>query len=74
MPLFNGVYVQNCTLTKLGSAHLVQQSNLQSYTDTMRKIVVAITGASGSFYGVRLLVRLKSAGCETHLVASPAGV
>jgi 4-hydroxy-3-polyprenylbenzoate decarboxylase len=37
-------------------------------------VVVGITGATGALYGVRLLQRLKAAGRETHLVASPAGV
>lgn len=39
-----------------------------------RRVVVGITGATGALYGVRLLQRLKAAGRETHLVASPAGV
>ncbi|HET6598504.1 MAG TPA: UbiX family flavin prenyltransferase [Burkholderiaceae bacterium] len=39
-----------------------------------RVVVVGVTGATGALYGVRLLQRLKAAGCETHLVASPAGV
>ncbi len=38
------------------------------------RVVVGITGATGAVYGVRLLARLKAAGCETHLVASPSGV
>jgi 4-hydroxy-3-polyprenylbenzoate decarboxylase len=38
------------------------------------RVVVGITGATGALYGVRLLERLKAAGRETHLVASPAGV
>jgi 4-hydroxy-3-polyprenylbenzoate decarboxylase len=38
------------------------------------RVVVGITGATGALYGVRLLQRLKALGCETHLVASPAGV
>jgi 4-hydroxy-3-polyprenylbenzoate decarboxylase len=38
------------------------------------KVVVGISGASGAIYGVRLLQRCRQAGCETHLVASPAGV
>ena len=38
------------------------------------RVVVGISGASGAVYGVRLLQRLRAAGCETHLVASPAGV
>lgn len=39
-----------------------------------QRLVVAITGASGSVYGVRLLERLRETpGWETHLVMSPAG-
>jgi 4-hydroxy-3-polyprenylbenzoate decarboxylase len=38
-----------------------------------RRIVVAITGATGAVYGVRLLQRLQAAsGVETHLVVSDA--
>jgi 4-hydroxy-3-polyprenylbenzoate decarboxylase len=40
-----------------------------------RRIVVAITGATGAVYGVRLLQRLQHmAGIETHLVISDAAV
>ena len=38
------------------------------------RVVVGITGATGAVYAVRLLQRLRSAGRETHLVVSPAGV
>ena len=38
-----------------------------------RKIVLAITGASGAVYGVRLLQVLRAAGCEVHLSISSAG-
>ncbi len=38
------------------------------------RLIVAITGASGSLYGVRLLQALRNvAGWETHLVVSNAG-
>jgi 4-hydroxy-3-polyprenylbenzoate decarboxylase len=38
------------------------------------RIIVAITGASGSVYGVRLLEELRAAGnTETHLIVSRAG-
>jgi 4-hydroxy-3-polyprenylbenzoate decarboxylase len=37
-----------------------------------RNIVVAITGASGSVYAIRLLEVLSAAGCDVHLVISPA--
>lgn len=39
-----------------------------------RRLVVGITGASGSIYGIRLLEELQNdPGLETHLVISPAG-
>ena len=38
------------------------------------RVVVGISGATGALYGVRLLERLKAAGREAHLVASPAGL
>ena len=37
-----------------------------------QNIVVAITGASGVTYAVRLLEVLSAAGCDVHLVISPA--
>ncbi len=40
----------------------------------MTRLVVGITGATGSIYGVRLLERAHSLGVETHLVVTPAGV
>jgi 4-hydroxy-3-polyprenylbenzoate decarboxylase len=42
---------------------------------TPRRLIVAITGASGAAYGVRLLDRVRAAGdIETHLLISGAGV
>jgi flavin prenyltransferase len=38
-----------------------------------RNIVVAITGASGVTYSVRLLEVLLAAGCDVHLIVSKAG-
>ena len=38
------------------------------------RVVVGVTGATGAVYALRLLQRLKAAGAQTHLVASPAGV
>ncbi len=47
-------------------------------TPRTRRIIVAITGASGAIYGVRLLQVLQdlrdSAGVESHLLMSPAGL
>jgi 4-hydroxy-3-polyprenylbenzoate decarboxylase len=37
-----------------------------------RNIVIAITGASGVTYAIRLLEVLSAAGCNIHLVISPA--
>lgn len=38
------------------------------------RVVVGVTGATGAVYAIALLKRLRAAGRETHLVASPAGV
>ncbi len=37
---------------------------------TPKKMIVAITGASGTIYGIRLLEALSSSGVETHLIMS----
>ncbi len=37
---------------------------------SMRRIVIGVSGASGSIYGYRALEALKAAGIETHLVLS----
>jgi 4-hydroxy-3-polyprenylbenzoate decarboxylase len=37
---------------------------------TQKKMIVAITGASGTIYGIRLLEALSSVGVETHLIMS----
>lgn len=38
----------------------------------MKKIIVAITGASGAIYGIRMVQALKDAGAKVHLVISNA--
>ncbi|MGE0866182.1 MAG: UbiX family flavin prenyltransferase [Vicinamibacterales bacterium] len=42
-------------------------------TNVPQRLIVAITGASGSIYGVRLLEMLHGSGIETHLVMSRWG-
>ncbi len=38
-----------------------------------KRVIVGITGATGTIYGVRMLELLRAAGIETHLVVSNAG-
>ncbi len=37
-----------------------------------RRVILAMTGASGAAVGIRTLELLREAGCETHLIVSPA--
>lgn len=47
---------------------------MTAHASTPLRLVVAITGASGSIYGVRLLQRLREVpGVETHLILSASG-
>ena len=44
-------------------------------TSMKKRLIVAITGATGSIYGMRILQRLRAlGGWETHLIVSDAGV
>lgn len=42
-------------------------------TDTPRRLVIGISGATGIAYGVRALEAARKAGVQTHLVVTPAG-
>ena len=42
-------------------------------TVSPQRLIVAITGATGSIYGMRMLEMLRDAAIETHLVISPWG-
>ncbi|MBZ5798049.1 aromatic acid decarboxylase, partial [Burkholderia contaminans] len=37
----------------------------------MKKIIVGISGATGSIFGIRILQQLREAGVQSHLVLSP---
>lgn len=39
-----------------------------------RKIIVAISGASGAIYGINLLISLKNLSIETHLIISESAI
>lgn len=41
--------------------------------DPRRRLIVGITGASGTIYGIRLLELLRATDIETHLIMSRAG-
>ena len=42
------------------------------YENHKKRLIVAITGASGSIYGIRLLELLKQHNIESHLIVSKA--
>ncbi len=65
MPLvFSGSFSSNI-------GHSLTSDILQNVTP--QRLIVAITGATGAIYGVRLLEMLRQASVETHLVVSPWG-
>ena len=43
---------------------------MASLSDPPKRLIVALTGASGTIFGVRLLQQLRGTGIETHLVMS----
>ena len=44
-----------------------------SYPQSVMRLIVGITGATGAVYGVRILERLREAGAQTYLVISRWG-
>ena len=46
---------------------------MASASNRPNRVIVGITGASGSIYGIRLLEMLRGSGVETHLVLSQWG-
>jgi len=53
--------------------NLFQNQNTDLRKEGILKIVVGISGASGSLYGIRLLEKLRARHAETHLVLSRSG-
>jgi 4-hydroxy-3-polyprenylbenzoate decarboxylase len=53
-------------------AYYAEMSSMSSQKNTNTPLVVAITGASGVVYGVRILQALADANVETHLIMSKA--
>ncbi len=49
-----------------------QMPSKSSRTDAPRRLVVAVTGASGVIYGIRVLELLRETEIETHLIVSKA--
>ena len=46
---------------------------MEAGTAVPRRLIVGITGASGTIYGIRLLEMLKETGIDTHLIISQWG-
>lgn len=42
--------------------------------ESNKRIILAITGASGAIYGLRTLEMLNQLGIETHLIITPVGI
>jgi len=55
------------------TSHITTQQDKATQAKTRPKIVLAMTGASGAPYAVRLLDVLVAAGCDVQLSISPAG-
>ena len=57
----------------LNFAFRIRSLSLNSITIGGMKIIVGITGATGTIFGVRLLEFLKNSAVESHLVISKWG-
>ncbi len=66
-PLFFRRLVRRSVFAKAGHSGDILR------TVSPQRLIVAITGATGAIYGVRMLEMLRDAGIETHLVISPWG-
>ncbi|ODV94032.1 hypothetical protein PACTADRAFT_50927 [Pachysolen tannophilus NRRL Y-2460] len=68
------LYAKNCNglFAKGMPFFLLQKRMLSSLQESTRRkrIIVAMTGASGSIYGIRILETLKKMGIESHLIMS----
>lgn len=56
-----------------GNIRQCRFSNKMTHEGARRRIIVGISGASGSIYGLRLLHKLRETGVETHLILSRSG-
>lgn len=59
---------------ELLSHHAKGSVHYNESMETNKRIILAITGASGAIYGLRTLETLKQLGVETHLVITPVGI
>src|SRR5690606_1221965 len=50
-----------------------RDSETETGAGVTRRLAIAITGASGALYGVRLLEALRGTDVETHLVVTKSG-
>jgi 4-hydroxy-3-polyprenylbenzoate decarboxylase len=55
------------------SAWRVGRADPPYETEILLRLIIGITGATGTIFGVRLLERLRESGAETHLVISRWG-
>lgn len=56
--------------SKPGRSALVPQEPTNNFSPRRRKIVVAMTGATGAIMGIKVLISLRRLNIETHLIIS----